>query len=176
MDRRNTIFPGSHQWPDFSPESVPSSASRAGLPGLPGRADSQARRLRRINLPVKPASSYGDRPIPVTEGSPWKHYRNAYGLELGGPLTVVCKTPATKQLFAMHSFSEPSKEEKLYMLRQLKHENLLSPEEIFFFENSFYIVSEYLAISLEELILVRPDEVQLAAIVHQVRHVWLSGT
>ncbi|KAK0628282.1 hypothetical protein B0T17DRAFT_596903 [Bombardia bombarda] len=168
MNKRDTIFPGSHQWTErFSPESVSPSTPKARLPELPTRADSQGGRLRRINLPVKSAGSYGDRSVPVIEGSPWKHYRNAYGLELGGSVAVVCKTPATKQLFALHSFSGSSREKKLYMLRQLKHENLLSPEEIFSFENSFYVISEYTAISLEGFILVRPDEVQLAAIVHQ---------
>ena len=167
MDKRETIFPGSHPWTErFSPESF-----KAGLLELPNRANSQGRRLRPINLPVKPAGSYGDRSVPVMEGSPWRHYRNAYSLELGGLVAVVCKTPATTKLFTMHSFSGPSREEKLYMLRQLKHENLLSPEEIFSFEDSFYVISEYTAISLEGVILVRPDEVQLAAIVHQVRHV-----
>jgi hypothetical protein len=72
---------------------------------------------------------------------------------------VVCKTLATDKLFAMYSFSGPSREEKLFMLRQLKYENLLSPEEIFSFEDSFYVISKYTAISLEGAILVRPDEV-----------------
>jgi hypothetical protein len=68
----------------------------------------------------------------------------------------------------MHSVSGPDGEKKRYTLRQLKYNNLLRPEEIFSFEDSFYIISEYAAISLEEVIVVRPSEVQLAAIVHQV--------
>lgn len=172
MNKRETIFPGSYNWTEpLSLVLANPSTPKAKLPELPNRADSQGGRLRRINLPVKPIRSYKDRSVSVIEGSPWKHYRNAYGLELGGPVAVVCKTLATAKLFTMHSFSGPSREEKLYVLRQLKHENVLSPDEIFTFENSFYVISKCTAISLEGFVLVHPDEVQLAAIVHQVRHV-----
>jgi hypothetical protein len=122
----------------------------------------------RINLPVNPIDSNRDHLVPVKEGSPWKYYKYAYDLELGGSVAIVCKTPATDKLFAMHSISGPNGEKKLYTLRQLKHENLLRPEEILSFKDSFYIISEYTAISLEEVIVVRPSEVQLAAIIHQV--------
>ncbi|KAJ9129567.1 hypothetical protein NKR23_g12509, partial [Pleurostoma richardsiae] len=122
----------------------------------------------RLNLPVNPTGSYADQLVPVKEGSPWDYYRNAFGLELGGYVAIVCRTPATGDLYAMHSFSGSSREKKLYMLRQLKHENLLRPVEIFSFEGSFHVISEYTAISLEGIILVRPSEIQLAAIVHQI--------
>ena len=118
------------------------------------------------------SSGRSARLIPVTDRSPWRHYRNAYGLELGGSVAIVCKTPATEKLFSMHSFSGPTRDEKLHMLQQLKHENLLSQEEIFCFEESIYVISEYTAISLKGVTLVLPTEIQLAAIVHQVSYIF----
>lgn len=107
------------------------------------------------------------------EGSPWKHYSKAFGLELGGSVAIVCKKPATFDLFAMHSCSGDRTDEKVCLLRQLKHENLLETYELFSFEDSIYIISACGAISLDDLIVARPDEVQLAAIVHQVGFVSL---
>lgn len=59
-------------------------------------------------------------------------------------------------------------EEKLYMLRQLRHENLLLSHEIFSSKDGTFVVSELAAASLDELTVVCLDEVQLAAIVYQV--------
>lgn len=170
-EKRETVFPGSNQWSGIF-GSASSRVSNAAVLELPNtvhtRRDKQ--QALRINLPVTPADAYTDQLVSVKEGSPWKHYRNAYGLELGGYVAVVCKTPATSELYAMHSFSGSSSERKLYMLRQLKHRNLLRPEEIFSFEGSFYVISEYTAISLEDLTLARPNQIQLATIVHQVSY------
>ena len=74
-------------------------------------------------------------------------------------MAVVYKTLVINKLFIIYSFSGLSREEKLYMVRQLKYKNLLSLEEIFYFNNLFYIISKYIAISLEGVILVYPDKV-----------------
>ncbi|KAH8746504.1 hypothetical protein F5883DRAFT_510223 [Diaporthe sp. PMI_573] len=125
-------------------------------------------RIPRINLPINHADQDSDQPAPVIDGSPWKHYKTAFGLELGGQVAIVCKIPATDRLFSMHSVSGLSRRGKIEILRSLKHENLLLPVEVFMHEDSSYVVSEYAAIGLDDLVLVRPDEVQLAAIVSQV--------
>ncbi|KAJ0137444.1 hypothetical protein HZ326_19564 [Fusarium oxysporum f. sp. albedinis] len=167
--KRETIFPGSTQWSrTFGLDSHNKSKSRTPGPSTLTPHREGKHLVPRINLPVNPIDSNRDHLVPVKEGSPWKYYKYAYGLELGGSVAIVCKTPATNRLFAMHNVSGPNREKMLYTLSQLKHENLLRPEEILSFEDSFYIISEYTAISLEEVIVVRPNEVQLAAIIYQV--------
>ncbi|KAJ0103783.1 Serine/threonine-protein kinase dst2 [Diaporthe amygdali] len=121
-----------------------------------------------MDLPVNIAHSGDHHPPPVIDGSPWKHYKTAYGLEMGGYVAVVCKIPATDRLFSMHSISGPSRAQKVDVLRSLNHENILLPEEIFTYEDSSCAITEAAAISLGDLVLVRPDETQLAAIVGQV--------
>ncbi|KAJ0100721.1 Serine/threonine-protein kinase dst2, partial [Diaporthe amygdali] len=169
MLKRETVFPGSSQWaaargsepaletdiqPPVTPLSVAKRRNRLAIP--------------RMDLPVNIAHSGDHHPPPVIDGSPWKHYKTAYGLEMGGYVAVVCKIPATDRLFSMHSISGPSRAQKVDMLRSLDHGNLLLPEEIFTYEDSSCAITEAAAISLGDLVLVRPDEIQLAAIVGQV--------
>jgi hypothetical protein len=117
--------------------------------------------------PTNSLSSYGAHRVPLLQGSPWSHYENGYNLELGGSVAVVRKIPATKELFTMRSFSS-SADKKFYMALQLKHTNLLSSIEVFSFQDSFYVISEHTEVSCEEFIIARPNEIQLAAIIHQV--------
>ncbi|KAH8742754.1 hypothetical protein F5883DRAFT_441842 [Diaporthe sp. PMI_573] len=171
MFQRDTVFPGSSQWANTkrstptSEANVQVSAAQRSIP----RPKTNPR-IPRIDLPINFADPDGNRPAPVVDGSPWKHYRTAFGLELGAYVAVVCKIPAADRLFSMQSVSGLSQGEKIDMLRGLKHENLLLPEEIFTHENTSYVITEYAAISLDGLVLVRPDEAQLAAIAGQVLH------
>lgn len=174
--KRETVFPGSAQWSrTFRSESHDKPKSRTlGRSTLTHDRESK-RLVPRINLPVNPLDSNRDHLIPIKEGSPWKYYKYAFGLELGGSVAVVCKSPASNKLFAIYNVSSPDGERMVYTLRQLKHDNLLRPEEILSFQDTFYIVTEYAAISLEEVIVVRPNEIQLAAIVYQVCIPYLGG-
>ncbi|KAH7111051.1 hypothetical protein B0J11DRAFT_512229 [Dendryphion nanum] len=163
--KRDTVFPGSDQWTGNRKLSKPINSKDEALPVL-GLLRPLANRL--MDILIKPLSSYGAAPIPLLEGSPWNHYQSGYSLELGGPIAVVRKVPATKDLFTMHSFSSFGADQRLYMLRQLKHANLLASFEIFSFQDTCYVVSEHTEISCEEFIVARPDEIQLAAIIRQV--------
>ncbi|KAH7111264.1 kinase-like domain-containing protein [Dendryphion nanum] len=163
--KRNTVFPGSDPWTGNRkrPKLVD---SKDEVPSVSGLSRPLTNRL--IDIPIKPLSSYGAVPIPLLEGSPWNHYQSCYSLELGGPIAVVRKISATKDLFTMHSFSSSGADKKLYMLRQLKHANLLASLEIFSFQDAHYVISEHTEVSCEEFIVARPDEIQLAAIIRQV--------
>jgi len=174
MEKRKTIFPGSNQWAGIFGSSdssavVKTKHSESLTPDGPEswRSKPQPQRPHVNSLPSS------DRVVPIKKGSPWKHYRNAYGLELGGYVAVLCKTPATDKLYTMRSFPAKGAERKLFILHNLNHENLQRAEEIFFHSDSYYIISEYTAISLEEFIVVRPNETQLAAIIYQVRSTFL---
>lgn len=54
------------------------------------------------------------------------------------------------------------------MLSLLKNPNLLQYQESYLFAGSIYIVFEDADISLEEMIIARPSEVELVAILYQV--------
>ena len=153
--------------------SQPSSESTGSLTSLmpkPARKPvTSSIRKRYFDLPVKLVSSYDADLVPVFHGSPWKSYKQDLSLDQGGSVAVVYKTPATKELFTIRSISGPDAEEQVFMLRQLRHENLLVSHELYSFENKFFVVSELAAISLEELTVAGPDEIQLAAIAYQVR-------
>ena len=137
---------------------------------IPSHRESLARNKGQwIEFPVKPLSSYSADRVPIFSGSPWKQYKQCLYLEIGGPVIVASMMPATRDLFTVRTFSGPEAEEKLYMLRQLKHENLLAPLELFVANDQVFIVSELAAITLDRFTVVSLDETQLAAIIHQVR-------
>ena len=125
-------------------------------------------KAQRIQLPVKPLSSYSAELIPISSGPPWKQYKQCLHLEMGGSIIVASAIPATRELYAVRTVSGPEAEEKLYMLRQLRHENLLTPHELFVANEQVFIVSELQAVSLDEFTIVSLDEIQLEAIIHQV--------
>jgi serine/threonine protein kinase len=163
--KRDTMFPGSDQRTGNRKVSEPVT-SKDKVPPVPGLSKPLANRL--MTIPISPLSSNGRVPVPLLKGSPWVRYRSGYALELGGPIAVVHKFPATSDLFKMRSFSSNVAEKKLYMLRQLKHANLLASFEVFSFQDTYYLISEHTEISCEEFIVARPNEIQLAAIIRQM--------
>jgi hypothetical protein len=183
--KRDTVFPGSRQWKRIAREPrpirdagepKPIRDTRNLIPVVPGFPENVNRGNRvklPLNLPVNPSKVYesGSTGSAATiEESPWNHYKKIFELELGGSVAVVHKIPATDDLFTMRSFSPPNIEQKLYMLHQLKHRNLLASHQVFSFREKFHVISEYTQVSLEEFIVARPDEVELAAIISQVRN------
>lgn len=178
-NRPPSWFPGSGGEPTVNPSSRESTPLRDDdetpvvAPTNPARRAYHKSWSERI-LPVNPSTLHTSEPVTILEGRPWDHYRMAYSLELGGSVAVVQREPATKELFTVRSFSGPSASEKLSFLRQLQHDNVLLSHQIFSFEDVFYVVSECMAISLEELTIARPDEPQLATIIHQVSHSYLG--
>jgi hypothetical protein len=156
-EKRKTVFPGGDRGIGNHEASKEPDQSEGEVSSVPNKT---------TNATVNLGSPY--EVIPEREGSPWDRYRYSYGLELGGPVAVVRKAPATKHLFTMRSFSSFGAEEKLDRLQHLKHTNILASFDIFFYQNSYYIISEHAEISCEEFIVARPDEVQLAAIISQV--------
>ncbi|KAI9772441.1 MAG: hypothetical protein M1840_000644 [Geoglossum simile] len=167
-DKRNTIFPGSDEQVALSFfGKEPNSASDNTTPVPPPKRAYTKDGRKRIQLPINPSTSTTEL-IPVRKRSPWDLYRKGYRLELGGSVAVVSKMPATDVSFTIRSFSGADAEEKLYMLRLLRHENVLHSYEIFSFEEDYYVVSELMSISLEAFIIARPDELELAIIIYQI--------
>ncbi|KAI9776696.1 MAG: hypothetical protein M1839_009423 [Geoglossum umbratile] len=165
-NRRNTIFPGSDPLTAQPHPNKESRSLRDDKTSI-GYTASRRKKIPAIRLPINPSNSSTEL-LPVLSGSPWDLYKKDFSIELGGSIAVVHKKPVTEDLFAIRSFSGQDTDEKLYMLCLLRHESFLLSHEIFFFEDTYFIVSEYMAISLEELTIARPDELQLAIIIHQI--------
>ncbi|KAF2182663.1 hypothetical protein K469DRAFT_521251, partial [Zopfia rhizophila CBS 207.26] len=107
--------------------------------------------------------------VPVIPGSPWDKYGKTHPRELAGKVTIVVKLPAREEQFVVRSLSGEDVEKKLPNIRQFHHENLIRTYEIFAYNDAFYLISEFMCISLKH---VRrcpkyPNEKQLVAIVKQ---------
>ncbi|KAI9855636.1 MAG: hypothetical protein M1813_009682 [Trichoglossum hirsutum] len=170
--QRRSVFPGSDGYKQLSETTPQSSTDSATLfPRLPLEVN--------VKSSLKGTKARAQL-VPVHEGSPWEIYTKYYGVELGSPVVMAYKKNVTvdlsappgpeKLLFPVRSFSGLDAEEKLYMIRQIQHENIHHSYEIFAFGNAFYVISQYVAISLDEVIAcpAYPDECQLAAIIAQV--------
>ena len=108
--------------------------------------------------------------LPLQRSSIWSTYAKTYRRELGGPVFVVYKIPATAELFAMKYITGSEANRKLQILRQIQDESFVLPHEVFHYNNKISIVSEYMAVSLDNVnsSACPPNEPQLAAIIHQV--------
>lgn len=80
----------------------------------------------------------------------------------------VFEIPQTEEMLTMRSFSNHDAERKLDLLARLKHKNILTAHEVFSDANEYHVISEDTEVSLEEFIVARPNELQLAAITSQV--------
>ncbi|OCK79043.1 hypothetical protein K432DRAFT_426830 [Lepidopterella palustris CBS 459.81] len=191
--KRDKRFPGSDLFSSLGQElTLPRNSKNEAtkVPEVPKLNSTKRKRLEvpQLNSPINfpppnPSPPYKEGSIP-TETSPWEHYERAYDIELGGSVTRVSKIPEaedviggsvirvskipeTEDMFTLRSFSN-SDTEKLDLLSHFKHKNILTTYEVFPYANKFYVISEDTEVSLEEFIIARPDEVQLAAITSQV--------
>ena len=71
-------------------------------------------------------------------------------------------------MFSMRSISGPDAGKTLDLLGQLKHANILTVHALFSYDIEITVVYEDEEVCLEEFIIARPNEPQLAAIIAQV--------
>lgn len=109
--------------------------------------------------------------LPLKQSSPWDSYSKDYRRELGSSVVIVYKKPTTRQLFAMKNVTGPEINHKIQILRQVRHKNFVLAYEVFLYNNMISIIFEYMAVSLVNInssARGRPNELQVATIVHQV--------
>jgi hypothetical protein len=116
----------------------------------------------------------------VTRLSPWNTLKRGYDLEVGGSVTIALNKRAdsretTLVMVKQHSsFSEHG----LKMLHQLNGDFFVNLIKAYYFEENLYVVSEYMPISLIQIIAtpVWPTELEVSTIVRQVRFEAVHGS
>lgn len=124
--------------------------------------------------------------VRTKHGSPWRIYEKTYQLRLGIkdwvavaerrylPSNVVTVRSERKDplsnLVIVRSFSGPNVEEKLRKFQQIQHANFVSALEVFRFNETSYVIFEFMAYSLY-YVAGNPllNEIHLAAILGQVK-------
>jgi len=121
----------------------------------------------KANLPTSTPS----KPPPTRNESPWNTYTKLRTLERGGEVTTACtcavpvKMVIVKKLAAKKIPSDFAKE-----IAKCQHENLLSALELYKYEGSFFIITDYTAATLKQIIgsSSRPlNEIHISAICQQ---------
>lgn len=156
-----------------SPANEPAKKNRLSL----DEASQPIKAPPRLPLPIKShndknnSSSFRSILVPVVPGSPWVEYEKTYSRELAGEVAIAVKLPARKEQFIVRSLSGGDVEKKLLNIRQFQDESLIKTYKIFAHEDGFYLISEFMCISLKHVCRCPkyPNEKQLVAMVQQVR-------
>lgn len=127
--------------------------------------------LERPVLEASIKTSQADPLPPVRVESPWKSYISLRHLERGGQVTVAYtrKIPVhmvvIKELFS-DNFIE---------LRKRQHENLLAITEVYRFQGIFFVITEYTAATLKQVIAIPLplEEQHVSATCRQVRPLYV---
>ena len=106
----------------------------------------------------------------IKYASPWDSYDEKYELQFDIFITVAVKKDSPSALSTIKKFDQSSSDEKLLILQTLRHKCFSIPLDVFRFEESLYIVFEYISVSLFEVVRcpAYPNEEQLGAIFEQV--------
>lgn len=113
-------------------------------------------------------------PLTAKDESPWKTYNKEYTIELGGLVAVAERKHPAHGLVVVKEFSGHNAESKLSILRQIpesiQSSYFVSCLEVFHFQNVLHIITEYMTISLLQIVAAPryPRENQVAAIIGQV--------
>ncbi|KAF1970800.1 hypothetical protein BU23DRAFT_556510 [Bimuria novae-zelandiae CBS 107.79] len=136
------------------------------VPSLTKIKSRPSQTVRSVRFPV---NAYG-----ISLSSPWSSYKEMYRLRLGVDfrVTVAQQTTYPFNLVSLRCVPGPICNDKMHMLQQLRHENLVTVLETFRFEEKTHVAFEHMQISLHEIVHSpsRPDTISLAAILGQVRN------
>ncbi|MCJ1235118.1 hypothetical protein MMC14_003082 [Varicellaria rhodocarpa] len=107
--------------------------------------------------------------VRVKNGSPWGNYNEKYELKFEDFATVAVSKGPSNKLVTIKKMEQAGSREQVTLLQRLQHDSFVQCLEIFEFDQSVYVVSDYIAVSLGQLIRcpAYPDESQLAAILAQ---------
>jgi hypothetical protein len=105
--------------------------------------------------------------------SPWTDYKKSYELRLGIGIRVVVAVQKNSPYdeVTVREFSDFNFEDKLRVLKENQHPNIVSILDILRYEEKTYVILEHLPLSLHHLGQSRLplDDIRLAAIIGQVR-------
>ncbi|KAI3571445.1 hypothetical protein IWW34DRAFT_639334 [Fusarium oxysporum f. sp. albedinis] len=129
-------------------------------------------------IPVRGLDTTNIKPIlvPVLAGSPWKHYTREYFVKHWCLFAIAISKQSRDKLYVIRS-SPTLNDEKLQIIRQISHPNVLESIEIYSEEdNNYYIVSGMIETSLMHVCRAPeyPSEAQLSSILFQVRRYFLD--
>jgi hypothetical protein len=143
----------------LSGNAVPAKPSKDPPSGSYNRPASTEPDVQRFQLPLT-----------VKDESPWTTYVRDYQVKLGGPISVAERKGPSLRLVVVKQLSTANIDGKLSILRLILGGSFIRCIEIFRFEDVLHIVSEYIIMSLLQIVAAPryPRESHMAAIIGQV--------
>jgi hypothetical protein len=132
------------------------------------------------NLPKRlhknPKPKDNEARIGFLKDSPWKHYTKKYRNNLASPVIIAIANREPMKQFMVWKLSREVSKKVLDKNRQLRNRNVVQTKEIYSSSRWFYVVTEFMQISLYHLCRCPqyPEEIQLASISSQVRYNYTS--
>ena len=98
------------------------------------------------------------------------HYEGFIEIDLADSFTIAYLRERPSRIVLARTLSNPKLDEKLYNLQNLRHPTFLSTLHIFVKSSEYIVVSEYMEVSLYEILRspARPSESQVIWIVKQI--------
>lgn len=123
-----------------------------------------------LGLPqVVDSGSSTSRPLIVREKeSPWNTFKPVFSCKLAGTVIIAAHKTRPSQLEAIRAYSPERADEVLRAFQVIRHENILSAKECYREGNSLFVLVDDLPLTLEHLVSLRPEEHQVASVMHQV--------
>jgi hypothetical protein len=134
----------------------------------------------RLPLRINPPNAVSERPIPTTNtkssqpdqlssiqvGSPWMSYVSLRHLERGGQVTAAYTRKVPVHMVAVKKLLS----DNFMELRKFPHENLLAIMEVYRFQGAFFIITDYTAATLKQVIAIplTLEELHISATCRQV--------
>jgi hypothetical protein len=119
----------------------------------------------RLPLSVNPPTATPSKPPPIQHESPWNTYKSIRVVERGGMVAVSCIRSDSAKMVTVKKLSCGLVNE----LVASRHENLLSVLELYKFERTLFVITDYTLISLKQVIsLHNLQEAHISSICNQV--------
>jgi hypothetical protein len=111
-------------------------------------------------------SSQPDQLSPIQVGSPWISYMSLRHLERGGQVTAAYTRKVPVHMVAVKKLLS----DNFMELRKCQHENLLAIMKVYRFQGAFFIITDYTAATLKQIIAIPLplEELHISATCRQV--------
>lgn len=90
--------------------------------------------------------------LAIRRGSPWETFTKVYKCELTGAFFITNTRVRPSRLAALREVEAENIEKVLYLLKNIRHPNILSSRECFLDGNSLFYIHDDIPISLDNIV------------------------
>lgn len=125
--------------------------------GSPGTQETSKKKrfqgpLKALTLPSTPSPERLSGKLRTRHDSPWETFKGIYKCDLAGEFYLVTSKSPPHRTAAMRQAKGEKVQRTLKVLRTTSHDNLLSADSCFLFNNSLFYIHEDMPITLDNIV------------------------